>query len=145
MTRAEGRALALQIAWKLYGLPYMWGGDDPLKGFDCSGMVIEILKSIGILPFKGDWTAAGLWERFQDWQKDTAGPGRLVFWSYAGGPPYHIEMCLNEELSIGASGGGRKTRTEQDAVEQNAYIKIRPIQGRGDVKGYCDPFLCLRE
>jgi len=28
---------------------YLWGGDDPLAGFDCSGFVIEILKSVGIL------------------------------------------------------------------------------------------------
>ena len=35
-----------------------------LRGFDCSGYCIEILKSVGLLPRKGDWTAAGLFEKF---------------------------------------------------------------------------------
>jgi len=54
--------------------------------------------------------------------------------------PTHVEFCLNGELSIGASGGGSATKTAADAVVQNAYVRIRPFQGRGIVKGYADPF-----
>ena len=48
------------LAFKFIGLPYIWGGDDTIKGFDCSGFVIELFKSVGILPRKGDWTAETL-------------------------------------------------------------------------------------
>ena len=43
------RFYAYKLAWKYIGKFYKWGGDDP-SGFDCSGFVIEILKSVGILP-----------------------------------------------------------------------------------------------
>ena len=41
----------LQTALAYLGTPYVWGGDDP-SGFDCSGFVIECLKSAGLLNLK---------------------------------------------------------------------------------------------
>ena len=89
------------------GVPYLWGGDDP-SGFDCSGFCIEILKSVGILPRKGDWTASGLYERFKDLSMQEPREGCLVFWANQAGAVIHIEYCINDELSIGASGGGSR-------------------------------------
>jgi cell wall-associated NlpC family hydrolase len=135
MRDLKSLAIATQVAWSFLGLPYKWGGDDPMVGFDCSGYVIEILKSVGILPRRGDWTAQNLHDRFRDSKYSFAEEGMLVFWrrSTPNVPPYkiiHVEYCLTRELSIGASGGGGSTITEQDAVEQNAYIKIRPFESR---------------
>ena len=136
------REMAVRLAWKMIGIPYVWGGDDPIKGFDCSGMCIEILKSVGILPRKGDWTASGLYNRFQEneIEQHQIGPGCLIFWR----PDVHIthvEFALTDELSVGASGGGRYTLTWKNAVTQNAYIKIRPWDTRGGEKLFVDPFL----
>lgn len=131
-----------KIAWCFLGKPYLWGGDDP-SGFDCSGFVIELLKSVGKLPRQGDWTAAGLFKLFQD----SACPpgiqpqeGFLVFWANDAGKIIHVEYCLDDELAIGASGGGSRTQTVQDAVRQNAYIKIRPYNTRKRLVGFVDPF-----
>ena len=41
------------VAFSLLHKPYIWGGDNPAKGVDCSGLVIEILKSMGKLPARG--------------------------------------------------------------------------------------------
>jgi len=49
----------LQSALSYLGTPYVWGGDDP-SGFDCSGFVIECLKSAGILNEREDYTAESL-------------------------------------------------------------------------------------
>jgi cell wall-associated NlpC family hydrolase len=125
----------------MLGLPYVWGGDDPIRGFDCSGFVIEVLQSVGVLPFPGDWTAQGLWEHFKAARTETPSAGCLVLWRPAGvDRATHVELCLNDELSIGASGGGSATRTAADAATQNAYVRIRPFRGRGIIKGYVDPF-----
>ena len=52
----------------------------------------------------------------------------------------HVEICLNENLALGASGGGSKTKTVQDAIKHNAFIKIRAIESRSGIAGYIDPF-----
>lgn len=131
---------ALKVAWHFLGTPYKWGGDDPMKGFDCSGFVIEILKSVGKLPRRGDWTANTLRNMFNDREVGKPYAGCLVFYG-SERRATHIEFMLDEALAIGASGGGSRTKTEQDAVDQNAYIKVRPFDGRSDVIGFVDPWL----
>ena len=132
--------IATRVAWTFLGKPYLWGGDDP-SGFDCSGFCIEILKSVGLLPRKGDWTAAGLAQHFEEKKVTSPYEGCLVFWaSGSSGKIIHVEYCLNDVISIGASGGGSKTQTVQDAIKQNAYIKIRPFRTRGGLWGFVDPF-----
>jgi cell wall-associated NlpC family hydrolase len=130
---------AIKIAWKMWGMPYIWGGDDPIAGFDCSGMVIEILKSVGKLPREGDWTAHSLYKMFQSKLVTMPHAGCLVFWgTYE--KVTHVEMMIDDLRTIGASGGGRRTQTEKDAITQNAYVKIRPLSSRTKPLSIIDPF-----
>jgi len=137
------RATATNIAMLFIGKPYAWGGDDPLIGFDCSGFVIEVLKSVGVLPRQGDWTANRLYHLFDKLnkgvRKEEVGEGCLVFW---GRPAKvtHVEYAINKDLCIGASGGGSHTDSLEVAIRQNAYIKVRPWRTRPDLYGYMDPF-----
>ena len=129
------RETALWFWERQLGKPYRWGGDDPVAGWDCSGLVIEGLKVVGILPRAGDWRAVQLADRFL---KNKVGesqiqPGCLLFWNR--GPNRvigHVEIVwqvLNDRiLTIGSSGGGSSTKTEADAIARNAYVKIRPAQ-----------------
>lgn len=123
-------SLATTVATSYLGRPYLWGGDDPLAGFDCSGYCIEILKSVGILPRDGDWTAQGLYSYFKKFEcvVDYQDEGCLVFYGKSTDKIYHVEYCVTPTISIGASGGNDSTLTEQDAINQNAYIKMRPIR-----------------
>lgn len=132
----EKRELMLDLAMRWLGKPYLWGGDDPMAGFDCSGLVVEVLKSVGALPREGDWTAEQLRQRFP--KTSIPERGRLVFWGET--VATHVELLLDGELSIGASGGGSKTLTLEDAIRQNAYIKVRPWASRPGVLGFADPF-----
>lgn len=135
----EMRKVALKVAWSHMGRFYIWGGDDP-SGFDCSGFVIEVLKSVGVLPRSGDWTADGLMRKFGSRAVSSSGEGRLVFWLDDGGRAVHVEFCIGHGLAMGASGGGSGTNTVEDAIRQNAFIKVRSIDSRRGPKVYVDPF-----
>ena len=133
--------IAQEVAWRYLGRPYVWGGDDPIRGFDCSGFCIEILKSVGILPRKGDWTAQGLWDKFSQYEVEEPYAGCLVFWTNTSGDwIIHVEFSISASYCIGASGGGSKTNDVQDAIDHNAYIKVRPWASRAHFKGFVDPF-----
>jgi cell wall-associated NlpC family hydrolase len=41
-----GRAVA--IAARFLGVPYRWGGADPLTGFDCSGLTMYVYAQLGV-------------------------------------------------------------------------------------------------
>lgn len=140
--------LALMVAREQLGKPYLWAGDDPMAGFDCSGLMIEILKSCGMLPRSGDWTADQLM-KVHGWPvSDSLGPGCLVFWGTAERAT-HVEMIYTrigtDIFTIGASGGGSKTDDLQAAVDHNAYVKIRPITGHPGYISIRDPFAEVRE
>ena len=138
--------MASKVAWGFLGLPYVWGGDDAVAGFDCSGFCIEVLKSVGILPRRGDWTASGLMSHFRDEDYfvtlEDVHEGCLVFWCSRHDRTriIHVELALNNVLCIGASGGGSTTDDRQAAVIGNAYVKVRPWATRSNVHSAVDPF-----
>lgn len=121
----------INYAKSFLGLPYIWGGDDPIKGFDCSGLIQEILESVGIDP-PGDQTAHQLYEHFK--KVGTICPpekGALVFFGSMD-KVTHIALCLDELHMLEAGGGGSKCLTRDDAAIQNAFVRIRPIARRKD-------------
>lgn len=134
------RRLAVQIAWELYGLPYKWGGDDPLEGFDCSGDIVEILKSTGDLPHDGDWTGNDLWLRFRNERISSPVMGCVVAYGTSS-KITHVMLCLDDKYCIGATGGYSVTTDIEIAADQNAFIKVRPIHYRNDLIGFFDPFI----
>jgi cell wall-associated NlpC family hydrolase len=138
------RDVFLDYAWRFVKTPYLWGGDDPMAGFDCSGFVIECMKAVDLLPHKGDWTAHALWILFKNKQVQKPGPGCLVFWQSRRGDDKkmnHVEIVVHPGLSLGASGGGSKVDNLQMAILKDAYIKMRPYRDRDSRALYfVDPF-----
>ena len=137
------KEITTKYAWSFLGTFYKWGGDDP-SGFDCSGFCLELLQAVGLVSRKTDYTAQGLYNKFQENEVKDPEEGCLVFWGENDKRIVHIEYCISAELSIGASGGGSRTRTVGDAVRDNAFIKIRPFRSRSGIVGFVNPFL-LRE
>ena len=133
--------LAVDYAMKYVGTWYSWGGDDA-SGFDCSGLMIEVLKAVGLFPRKGDETAQGLYERFKDKVTQNPVEGCLVFYGRSTNRITHIELVVaifgGTVFTVGASGGGSKTKTKEDAIRDNAFVKVRPM--RGDVVAFSNPF-----
>jgi len=136
------RIEATEYAKSFIGTWYSWGGDDPMAGFDCSRYTGEIMKSVGVLPRNS--VAPRARDQFKMWIKyQVVNPykGCLVFWrSKEDGPVMHVEYCINEYQTIGASGGGGATVTKADAIRDNAFIKERPIHRNRPLAGFVDPF-----
>ena len=130
------RDAAIAIAWSQMGKPYIWGGDDAVLGFDCSGFVQEPLRSVGILPRKIDYSADGLLNvAFRDIPRTNdrhqLREGMLVFWARPDNTMRHVEMVwralVDRVLIIGAAGGGANTKTPADAIRDNAYVRVDPL------------------
>lgn len=125
------------FVWQTYlNQPYKWGGDDPLEGVDCSGLVLEGLKAVGLVPRELDVTADSLLHQtFKDYPRETVEQllrrGMLVFWGRPGQPIHHVEIVWatfpDRVLTIGASGGGPRVTDRASAIKLNAYVKIRRI------------------
>lgn len=118
---------------------YIWGGDSPL-GFDCSGLVVEGMRSVGLLPLAVDMGADGFWNNLKD--KETSEPiaGCLAFWFDKTGLATHVAVCLDGQYCITADGGSNKVKTVEDAMKYNAFIKIRRIDHRTSSPRFVDPF-----
>ena len=142
ISRNALRMVAVEYARSMVGRPYRWGGDDPMGGFDCSGLAQEVLASVGLDP-SGDQTADGLYRMLK--AKAVGSPdgnwpaGCLVFYGSASAIT-HVGVSIGNGLMVEAGGGGSKTLTAEDAQTQNAFVRIRPINRRADFVAVCDPF-----
>jgi cell wall-associated NlpC family hydrolase len=115
---------AVQVALAQVGTPYVWGGETPGLGFDCSGLVQHAYAAGGIpLP------------RTAQAQHDadpllpagsTPQPGDLVFFGANPDRITHVGIAL---------GQGRMV----DAPHTGALVRVEPIAGFGPLRGISRP------
>jgi cell wall-associated NlpC family hydrolase len=91
-------------ARKYVGLPYVWGGESPTNGFDCSGLVHYVCRTWGIsLPrTAADQYHVGRPVSFMDLE-----PGDLVFLANTYKPGVsHVGMYIGDGQWVQAAGTG---------------------------------------
>lgn len=130
------RNYVCNLARKLIGVPYLWGGQGvqtlPGVAFDCSGFVIWILQVFELLPQRGDWTADQLSKLFAE--TFSPEPGDLI--CYGKGVVRHIGIFIGDAQAISAAGGGPGVTSVAIARKKGARVKIHPIAYRKDFAGY---------
>lgn len=135
------RRWLVRTALAYLGTPYRWGGDDP-SGFDCSGLVLECLASVGLAGAE-DLSADGLYRRFEKYIVSDPGHGCLAFLLDAKGRAQHVGICLDRWHMISAGGGDCEVGTPADAWRRNAYVRIRPVPAARARRRICDPLAVL--
>jgi len=150
-TQEYVRAEAVDYIQRWLGLPYVWAGDDTIAGFDCSGLMIEVLQAHGLIPRSKDYTAEGLRQKYSDYKVTVPYAGCLVFFIHPVEKiAWHVAICVSKEFIVHASGGGEGVNSLEEAIKRNAYIKKdsleREIARREEFKiEYADPFRSLEE
>lgn len=128
--------ITLRQAIRLIGTPYIWGGNDPLNGLDCSGLVLWLKVSSGKWKHGVDANAQGIFTHLRGKGRESAkhwGFGALAFYGPHSADIRHIAFCLNQNLMIEAGGGDSTTRTVADAKIKGACVRVRPVRYRADL------------
>lgn len=115
------------------GKPYIWGGSGAV-GFDCSGLVLEGLWALGILPQK-DLTAQGIYDALlkSGWRKPfvhVIKTDDVLFFGMDEKHITHVAVAVDEFRMIEAGGGGSKCKT---VATSTGMVRVRPIANRSDL------------
>ena len=114
-------------ASKYLGVPYQWGGTDPSKGLDCSGLTQLVYKNLGIeLPRTASQqaTSGQAVASLTD-----ARPGDLVFFDYSSSRPGvdHVGVYIGNGKMIAAPQEGETVKV-QDVGNPTVIRRVLPPQ-----------------
>ena len=125
--------ILVNYAKSFIGLPYIWGGNNPIDGFDCSGFVLECLKAVGVLR-GGDRASMSIHNELKEIGLASGiEKGAILFFGKDENSITHTAIAISEHLMIEAGGGNSTTKTPEDAAKKNAFVRIRPIDSRSDL------------
>ena len=88
---AQGAIGAVAAAESQIGVPYVWGGEMPGRGFDCSGLTQWAWRQAGVaLPR----TAQGQYDAIPHVPMSALQPGDLIFWNDGTSSVQHVAMYV---------------------------------------------------
>jgi len=118
---SQSRASVAEYSLNFTGTPYVWGGNDPNKGIDCSGFVKYLYGQIGVsLPRTAaeQVNVGQAITRLEDLQ-----PGdRLYFWSSSRNKIGHTGIYLGNGYFCHATSSKGKVTT--DYLGTDKWLKI---------------------
>jgi len=97
-------------AMGLVGIPYRWGGNTPVSGFDCSGLVRYVVaRAAGVdMPR----TTSEMSTRGTPIQPDEIAPGDLIFFNTTGRPHSHVGIYVGNMRFVNAPTTGGTVRID---------------------------------
>jgi cell wall-associated NlpC family hydrolase len=106
---AGGASTAVAAAESQIGVPYVWGGESPGVGFDCSGLTQWAWGRAGVgIPR----TAQAQYDAIAHVPLGDLQPGDLVFWGNGTGDIYHVGMYVGGGDVVAAPQTGEDVQTQ---------------------------------
>ncbi|MGW9403955.1 C40 family peptidase [Arthrobacter sp. NPDC055585] len=132
---APNEALMASVE-KYVGLPYVWGGNDPAVGLDCSSFVQNVFKDLGYTLPRVTWDQMNAGTKVDSLAQ--AQPGDLLF-THDGG---HVSIYLGNGKVVDAPQPGQTIQI-RDAWETDANIttirRILPAETTVSAPGAASP------
>lgn len=120
---------AVRTAERFVGTPYVWGGNSPGEGFDCSGFVRYVFAEQGIqLPrVARDQASAG---KPIPPRVENLAPGDLMFYADRNGVIDHVAIYAGDGRIIHASSSGRGVTWDDLNTPRGRYYATRMVEAR---------------
>jgi hypothetical protein len=125
----DTNAAIIEEAKKYLGVPYVWGGDSPSEGFDCSGYVQWVTnEATGVfLPRTAKEQYAYLNQKNKDLKKIKMGD--IVFFNTNGKGVSHVGIALDNDKFIHSPNKKGKIRIDQfNGYWDKKFISSAKIQ-----------------
>ncbi len=123
--------------YSMQGIPYIYGGENPSVGLDCSALIKKGLQYCGIVPENRDFSAQMLYDYLMAKSFQSCEPSEdcVLFFSPANSlnDIKHVALAISPLDMLEAAGGGRTTLTPEQAIELDARVQMSKISRRSDL------------
>jgi len=123
----SGEAVVAE-ARKYLGVPYLWGGTDPQKGLDCSGMIQLVYKNLGVDIPRVSYQQATAGRPVASLAE--ARPGDILAF---GSPVHHVGIYIGGNQMIEAPRTGLDVRIAEVYETPVAIRRVLPEDAAGAV------------
>lgn len=118
---------AANIAGQFVGYPYVWGSSNPSVGFDCSGLVVNTYRQLGVsLPH----SSAAQFNTGYAVDYNSLQPGDLIFFSIKGGGIDHVGIITSSDgtfIHASTPRSGVRYDNVYNSYYQNTFRGARRI------------------
>ena len=118
----------VSYAKQFNGVKYLYGGDTPQSGFDCSGFVGYVYIKFGV---KLNRSAAGMYSNGLKVSKKELEPGDILFFDAssrkASGTIDHVGLYLGGDSFIHASSSNGKVRIQKLSEYRGIYLGAKRV------------------
>ncbi|AMD46961.1 C40 family peptidase [Bordetella holmesii] len=120
------RERIVQAGLDKIGTPYSWGGDDPVDGFDCSGLALFVFRETAGIDLPR--TSRAQRQAGDNVNRRQLRPGDLVFFATSRrGVTSHVGIYIGQNQFVHAPSRGAKVRVDKLS---NSYWSKRYVGAR---------------
>lgn len=124
-SRSEGsvtsRGAMVNYSLRFIGTPYVWGGNDPSRGVDCSGFIQQMYGKISLRLPRTAAEQALVGKPIYRLEDLQAGD-RLYFWDKKKGKIGHTGMYMSKGMFVHSSAGRKQVAT--DDIRQAPWSRM---------------------